>query len=421
MQTQEIIEKVATILLTKIYNAGGSKLRLTSCQPIQRLWAGYGHICHVKAVEAENGEERSLILKYVAPPKEECERGKPNEGHIRKLLSYQVEQYFYMHLAPLMPPDICIAKGLVSIGPTCPDHIKATTAFLLSDLRELFPVPGGKKETLNPRCVSAALTWLARFHGFWATKVAGFHWDDLVKPPLEHFEANGHEKLPTEPGGVWLNGGYTYLATRSSEYTELCNNTGSEWSSALSQAFSSNLSQRETSIAEAVAKFLSPSTDIQERRRGVGPYLSLIHGDVKSENLFSTVSGDEIAFYDFQYVGLGLGVCDIAKLLTCSVPLNMLIPADQLERSNIKKGELSMAKGEEELLRSYVAMVREASEGGIDYDWDVFVRHWETALVDWLRFQASWGFWGNTEWLESRVRYILGNKSWKSWLQEQIS
>jgi hypothetical protein len=50
----------------------------------------------------------------------------------------------------------------------------------------------------------------------------------------------------------------------------------------------------------------------------------------------------------------------------------------------------------------------------------LLVRHWETALVDWCRFQASWGFWGNTEWLEARVRSILADQGWRNWLEDDI-
>jgi hypothetical protein len=44
---------------------------------------------------------------------------------------------------------------------------------------------------------------------------------------------------------------------------------------------------------------------------------------------------------------------------------------------------------------------------GKEYEWEIFVGHWEVALVDWLRFGASWGFWGNVSWLQARVRWIL--------------
>jgi thiamine kinase-like enzyme len=133
--------------------------------------------------------------------------------------------------------------------------------------------------------------------------------------------------------------------------------------------------------------------------------MTLIHGDVKSENLFTSKSGEEVVFYDFQYTGLGLGVCDLAKLFTCSVPLNMLVPDQSIPE------ELAMQDCERELLERYWVLLRK--ESGKEYQWEIFVNHWETALVDWLRFQASWGFWGNTEWLEARVRFILKNEKWR--------
>lgn len=55
------------------------------------------------------------------------------------------------------------------------------------------------------------------------------------------------------------------------------------------------------------------------------------------------------------------------------------------------------------------------------YNWIIFLRHWETALVDWLRFQASWGFWGYSEWLEARVRSIIADQAWKNWLEQAFT
>ena len=57
----------------------------------------------------------------------------------------------------------------------------------------------------------------------------------------------------------------------------------------------------------------------------------------------------------------------------------------------------------------------------MEYEWALFVRHWEAALVDWLRFQMSWGAWGNTEWLEARVRSILSDDEFKKWLLSETT
>ncbi|KAJ4397290.1 hypothetical protein N0V93_001514 [Gnomoniopsis smithogilvyi] len=290
-------------------------------------------------------------------------------------------------------------------------------AMLLTDLRPAFPVAGEKRATLTETQVYAALEWLAGFHGFWWGHVHKsenglFDRSKLVRPPLQHFEEHGEAIINVgeseRAARVWLNGGYTYLATRQTEYGNLCEEV-SEWSEALCHP----IEGLDHSVAQHVAQALAPSpkSDGDAVGLGISEYETLIHGDVKSENLFTNSKGDKVAFFDFQYVGLGLGVCDLAKLFTCSVPRSML-GKNQLAR-------LPMGTEEERLLRFYLERIQRAS--GKVYDWEVFVRHWETALVDWLRFQASWGFWGNTEWLEGRVRSILADPEWMNWLRNSIS
>ncbi|KAF2814556.1 uncharacterized protein BDZ99DRAFT_180188 [Mytilinidion resinicola] len=386
-------------------------LHLQSLKVIQSLWAGYGEICHMTAspnsspnssaktsrsasTTNSNGstpqEIQSFILKLITPPPTKSN----DEGHLRKILSYQVEQYFYSELAPLLPPSVPVASCVASINQHHADGT-STTAMLLSDLRQRYPVAGDKRAQLAATQVHAALDWLSGFHGFWWPRAKAMDRRSFVRPPLEEI------KLTAEDGrekSVWLNGGYTYLATRRKEYDDLASDYESEWTGALTKPLEDAIS-----LSEVVADLLGP------REQGWGrteAYQTLIHGDVKSENLFTSTSGEEVAFYDFQYVGLGLGVCDLAKLFTCSVPLHLLVSYLDAPLGR----ELAMQPGEKALLERYLARLKAVSQK--EYDWSVFVRHWETALVDWLRFQASWGFWGNTEWLEARVRWILTDGRW---------
>ncbi|KAI3324161.1 kinase-like domain-containing protein [Xylariaceae sp. AK1471] len=387
-------------------------LELLSLTKVQSLWAGYGHICEVTAratsaaaaakmrdlygdisILGQDGNETyALILKLISPPP--TPSGPDNEGHIRKILSYQVEQNFYGKIVPRIGRDLpmprCIAATQGKAGTDIPEGLMAT---MMTDLRAKYPIAGERRAVLNETQVHAALDWLSEFHRrAWGLCPMPLH--ELMLSPLEELE---RRRRDFEPGhSVWLNGGYTYLATRRKEYASLSADLGSEWSLALCKP----LSPHGQSIAEMVANIMAPLG---------GDYETLIHGDVKSENLFTTRSGSEVAFYDFQYVGLGLGVSDLAKLFTCSVPLHMLADDDRSD-------ELRMDEGERKLLERYRKNLLEGS--GKTYDWDTFVRHWETALVDWLRFQASWGFWGNTEWLEARVRSILKDQSWRTWLDE---
>jgi hypothetical protein len=400
-------QEVASALLAE------KGLDILSLSLLQSLWAGYGQICRVAASPKSTStkstrpnrdnpapkdsaistpkDKHSYILKLISPPS--SKRG--DEGHIRKILSYQIEQYFYTRLAPQLPATIPVAKCLASINKQQPDG-SSTTAMILSDLAEDYPVAGEKRAALTSTQALSALDWLSGFHGFWWSRVKDLKHSELVLPPLEQVKRdNSTEK------SVWLNGGYTYLATRQNEYHNLVRDSDSEWSEALTRPIEGH----DKSIAELVAAFLMPSTSA---KTPIEDYQTLIHGDVKSENLFTNTAGDKVAFYDFQYVGLGLGVCDLAKFFTCSVPLEMLVSSGHIPHVS------GMGDGEKELLLRYWKNLK--AVGGRDYEWDQLVRHYEIALVDWLRFQASWGFWGNTDWLEARVRYILQDNVWREFL-----
>ncbi|RYP52248.1 hypothetical protein DL768_002567 [Monosporascus sp. mg162] len=446
-------DRVASIMLSWY------SLELVSCRKIQTLWAGYGSICEVRArattaaaaaevrrlclmdsggnAKAAGGDNTfALILKLVAPPPggPRCHHGNgeedEDEGHLRKMLSYEVEQHFYDALAPRLDPDRatvarCLASTRSAAGmPRAGELLDGgrMIATLMTDLRLDFPVAAGERRRaqLCARQVHAALDWLASFHGAsrtWVREEESL--GGLVRPPLEE----ARRRRGGERGaGAWLNGGYTYLATRRKEYAALAADAGSEWSAALCEPMGP--SPDGPSVAERVAEFLAPrlgsgddggSSSDRER----GPYISYIHGDVKSENLFATAAGDRVAFFDFQYVGLGLGVCDLAKLFTCSVPLGLLLTGCADERDVPE--ELRMDRGERTLLEYYRGRLLELGHFGVDgsgYDWKLFVRHWEAALVDWLRFQMSWGAWGNTEWLEARVWSILRDEGFRKWLLE---
>ncbi|GAP92925.1 putative phosphotransferase enzyme family protein [Rosellinia necatrix] len=405
-------EQVARVMLS--WHA----LELVSLRKVQTLWAGYGHVCHVTAraasaatagrvraaygdigVDVADGdgggtETYALVLKLISPPS--IPAGAADEGHLRKILSYEVEQNFYGSVAPRLGRDLPLARCIAATrGKPGSDTPEGVTAIMMTDLRAKYPVAGEKRAALNETQVHAALDWLSKFHRK-SWDILPMPLQELLLPPLEEAERR-RQGTSSERSSVWLNGGYTYLATRRKEYASLAADSDSEWSSKLCEP----LPPRGLSVAEMVANVLTPRGRDHE---------TLIHGDVKSENLFTTSPGSEVAFYDFQYVGLGLGVCDLAKLFTCSVPLHMLTNDDGSMM-------LHMDDGERKLLERY----RENLLAGTDktYDWDTLIRHWETALVDWLRFQASWGFWGNTEWLEARVRFILKDPDWRSWLEEQ--
>lgn len=131
-----------------------------------------------------------------------------DEGHLRKVISYQVEQYFYRTLAPLVPSTAAMATHLEkpprkSSNPSYDSSI----AMIITDLRPHYPLAGEKRGMLSSDQVSAALDWLAVFHGFWWKRSEHLREYGTRLPPLEE------AKIMTSPGGpcsgIWLNGGYT--------------------------------------------------------------------------------------------------------------------------------------------------------------------------------------------------------------------
>ncbi|QKX60267.1 uncharacterized protein TRUGW13939_07410 [Talaromyces rugulosus] len=398
---------IAKILLSR------HDLELVSCTTLQTLWAGYGKISAITARATTDeaaiyvsklcgleprgaGSTYPLILKLISPPP--SQEGAEEEGHLRKMLSYKVEQYFYSDAVPLLGDEVSVAKLLASTRGDDELAGSGLIATIMVDLRPAFPVTGGKRSVLDSVQVHAALEWLAGFHRRSWALVSG----DLKEYILPPFEELARRRRTGGGGtGLWLNGGYTYLTTRWTEYLWL-SESDSEWRDALCSLMPE--ADIRVSVAMVVALFLMPCGRAIE---------SYIHGDVKSENLFTTRDGDRVVFFDFQYVGLGLGVCDLAKLFTCSVPMHMLIETEVLPK------KLSMCEGEKVLLQRYHTSLVQHKDPGF-YPWDEFIRHWETALVDWCRFQASWGFWGNTEWLEARVRSILDDQEWRDWLLKSV-
>ena len=132
--------------------------------------------------------------------------------------------------------------------------------FVLEDLDAAgFPL---RRHDLSTEEVELCLRWLAAFHATF---------------------------LGTSPEGLWKSGTYWHLGTRMEELQKM---TDSKLKRA-AQGFSSKLSQ---------CKFKT-----------------LVHGDAKPANFCFSEQESAVAAVDFQYVGGGTGMKDVAYLLDCSV------------------------------------------------------------------------------------------------------
>lgn len=105
-----------------------------------------------------------------------------------------------------------------------------------------------------------------------------------------------------------------------------------------------------------------------------------------------------MAFFDFQYVGFGCGLSDVAKLFTCSVERDLLLFDDDEEEEEEEDGEkgmgmgmaMGMGKGEERLLKHYQHILENVS--GKKYSWEILVMHWYVLFLFHFHFFLSFFF-----------------------------
>lgn len=125
---------------------------------------------------------------------------------------------------------------------------------VLEDLSIVYP---GLKQKCTFREAKTVVKWLAEFHA--------------------HF-------LNTKPTGLWQTGSYWHLETRQEEWQAMAEGVLKQKAAALDQA-----------LSEA-------------------KYQTIIHGDAKVAN-FCFAGNGKVAAVDFQYVGKGVGVKDLAYFI----------------------------------------------------------------------------------------------------------
>ncbi|WP_096086518.1 phosphotransferase [Agaribacterium haliotis] len=227
---------------------------IVGSEKLQSLWSGCGEIVRVFL---NDGLFDSIIVKHIKLPEQIAHpRGwNSKRAHQRKWRSYQVECHWYQHYAKHCPEQSPLPECL---GVLQNEH---EIYLLLSDLRL-----AGFSEVKNKLTVDelrACLNWLASFH------------------------ANFMQQSAPE---LWPIGCYWHLETRPDELAALA----------------------DTQLKNAAAAI--------DKKLSSARFQTLVHGDAKLANFcFSgaaqTNSQTRVAAVDFQYVGRGCGIKDVAYFL----------------------------------------------------------------------------------------------------------
>ena len=288
--------------------------------PIQSLWSGYGEIFRARLLP----NDIAVVVKYVQPPvNNEHKYGWHGSfGHQRKLNSYRNELAWYRY-GVKSQTECRTAKFIAGSDSKDSD----SWLFILEDLDASgYPV---RRNSVNERQLSACLRWLA-----------GFHASFLVD---SHCEA---DSFPNQIGVASI-GTYWHLATRPEEFNAMPNGE----------------------LKDAASRI---DTVLNQAR-----FQSLVHGDAKLAN-FCFSNSDEVAAVDFQYVGGGCGMKDLAYFVSSCF------------------GESECEQKESKILDAYFHLLRErlykkslshANVEAVEAEWRQL---YPFAWADFYRFLIGW-------------------------------
>src|SRR6056300_2084965 len=278
-------------------------------------------------------EYKQVITKQVIPEVGDHPRGWNTDlSHQRKLKSYQVETNWYELIRNRDRPSLARV-------PECLGTKKEGDQVLL--VLEDLDASGfaGRRILINAQEWQACVHWLASFH-------------------LENMNQS------TE--GLWESGTYWHLQTRPDELARL----------------------DDANLREAAPKIDQKLEDTK--------YQTLVHGDAKLANFCFNQEGTEVAAVDFQYIGGGCGMKDLAYFV------GSCFRDEEAERI------------EKEVLNFYFSQLGECLEKiesrflkeEIEGDWRPL---YPVAWADFHRFMKGWspGHWKLSDYSERVTRKVI--------------
>lgn len=300
-------------------------------EKIQSLWSGYGVIAKVDLVSGCD-ISTPAVVKFVSPPshREHKYGWRGDVSHQRKLSSYQNEFLWYEQVALSCLPG-CRVPQLLAANQQSPRWL-----FVLEDLDAAgFSL---RLRSVNDHQLESCLGWLAHLH-------ASFLVD------READDADEAASNATAVERLWPTGTYWHLDTRPEEFSSM------------------------------------PESDLKSAAKGIDRALkaarfqTLVHGDAKIANFCVSPDG-RVAAVDFQYVGRGCGMKDVAYFVS----------------SCFSESECERREGE--ILERYFGLLgRAVQKRGLQISWKSLESEWRMMYVlawaDFYRFLAGWspGHW----------------------------
>ena len=231
---------------------------IQSISLIQPLWNNYGSLCRVFLKGSP--DYPSVIIKHIQLPEVHAHpRGFATSiSRQRKIQSYQVETKWYQEYNQTIAESKSPTPNCLGVWTSGAD-----TCILLEDL--------------NTRGFTQRL-----YQTYWKEITVVLDW-------LAHFHAQFLHK-PSD--GLWECGTYWHLETRPDELKEI-----------------------EGTLLHRYASFI-------DSRLQSAKYQTIVHGDAKLANFCFTKDQTKVAAVDFQYVGKGCGMKDLAYFISSCLSEN---------------------------------------------------------------------------------------------------
>ena len=299
------------LLLEQVLACTGASSVVRSAH-VQSLWGGFGQILRLQlkhATPTDTVPIESVIVKQVRPP-----------SHSQHPRGWNTDASLQRKLHSYQVETCWYQRYAAGVLDECPmprlygSHSNEHhTLLILEDLDTRFP---RRHASLNIDTCMCCLRWLARFHA---------------------------HHLGSSADGLWPIGSYWHLQTRGDELDAMANRE-------LQQA------------AHALDAKLNTCT-----------YQTLVHGDAKVANFCFSHDDHHMAMVDFQYVGQGCGMRDVAYFLGSCL------------------SDASCQQHADSLLDSYFAELTQHvpadDKVALETQWRAL---YSTAWADFHRFLAGW-------------------------------
>ncbi len=305
----------------------------TALRPRGRVQSLWSGYGSIDRIGLEGTDVPSVIVKRVQPGRGGHPRGWNTDfSHRRKLKSYQVETHWYGRQRERGEP------GLARMPECIGAKVEGDEVLLV--LEDLDAAGfAGRRNSVNRVEWQACVRWLAAFHA---------------------------ENLGVDPRGLWESGTYWHLETRPDELEEL----------------------DDRPLKEAAAAI--------DAKLKATPFRGLVHGDAKLANFCFGPDGSEVAAVDFQYVGGGCGMKDLAYFV------GSCFRDDEAERREEEVLTFYFTE-----LRTFVERIgRDLCPDRLEADWRPLYR---VAWADFHRFMKGWspGHWKLSDYSERVTREVI--------------